>query len=94
MSNPRLTLEFGSIGEKFIVDRYMGVYYVPYEGADDSYNFHVSELNHGQYERLWKGLVGYQIDNHGFSTTMPWDEFKCYMERCFEMYDILRKIPS
>lgn len=93
MSYPRLTLDFGGNGEQFIVDRYMGVYYVPYEGADDSYQFHVSELNHGQYERLWKALVAYQIDTHQFSMTMPWDEFLIHMESCFQMYSILRCMP-
>lgn len=91
MSYPRLTLDFGGNGEQFIVDRYMGVYYVPYEGADDSYQFHVSELNHGQYERLWKGLVQYQKD-YDLDVTMSWVEFLMHMENCFQMYNILRTI--
>lgn len=93
MSYPRLTLDLGINGEQFIVDRYMGVYYIPYEDSDDSYQFHVSELNYSHYERLWKEIVAFQQEN-GFSTTMYYKDFLFYMESCFQMYDILRKLPS
>lgn len=78
--------------EHFIVDSYMGVYYLPFgDASDDSYNFHVSELNHSHYQRLYKGLAQYQQEN-GITFSLNYEQFLSICERLFEMYCILRKL--
>lgn len=85
----QLSLEIDN--ERFLVDNYMGCYYIPFEEADDSYQWHVSELNHGQYKRIHKELVEYQ-NEIGIEPTMTFDRFLTIAERMFEMYSILRKL--
>ena len=90
MSIPSLTLELES-GEQFIVDKYMGCYYIPYENADDSYQFHCSELNHSHYFRLYKETIAFQQEI-GLNSNLTYEGFLSLMERLFEMYCILRKL--
>lgn len=91
MNRNQLALDYGTV--QFIVDSYMGVYFIPYEEADDSYQWHVSELNHSHYERLYRELTEY-VKEIGFTEApFSYKEFLNICERLFEMYRILRKLP-
>ena len=88
MSRNSLTLD--SDNYRWVVDSYMGVYFIPFEEADDSYQFHISELNAAHYERLNRELNAYLADI-GMSP-IPYNRFLHIAERLFEMYCILHKL--
>lgn len=87
-----MTLELDN-DQSFTVDRYMNIYFEPYEGAkhETLFKFHASELNHRCYPSLHKNLVAYELDL-ALGDPMPYEKFLRIAERLFEMYDILRKI--
>lgn len=84
----RLTLDFDNY--QWVVDGHMGIYFIPFEESDDSYQFHISELNASHYERLSRELNAYLTDI-GMSP-IPYNRFLHIAERLFEMYKILRKL--
>ena len=89
MTYNRLTLDVGT--SQWVVDNHMGVYFIPFEECDDSYQFHVSELNHSNYERLNRELNAYLADIG--MDPIQHKYFLSIAERLFEMYQILRKLP-
>lgn len=88
-----MTLELDN-GQTFTVDRYMNIYFEPYEGAKEDttlFKFHVSNLNYSCYPKIYENLVAYELEL-GLNDPMPYKTFLNIAERLFEMYDILRKL--